>query len=222
MTDTSALSLTGTILIADDHECVRDSLARALQPELKPRAIIEAETFDAALEVLAGGGIELALFDLDMPGLAGAPQLREVRERWPDVRVVVVTGSINRADVLAALQAGVHGYILKNTRTAEMVRQINSVLAGNIYVPPLVAKLPPRETIPSKAVEANEPETDEPITGRKRQVLEGLAAGLTNKAIARDLGVSEGTVKMHVAALFRVLNASNRAHAAALGKRWLE
>ncbi len=243
MTEVSSSRFSGTILVADDHELVRDSLVRVLRQELQPRAIIEADSLDTALAALADGGISLAMFDLGMPGLAGPHQLREIRERWPDVRVIVVTGSVERAHVLEALQAGVHGYIVKSARTAEILTEVRLVLAGRISVPALIADLPPRVAGPRKPADDHavplglglglglgpgsgpdttpEPVANEPITGRKRDVLAGLAAGLTNKEIARDLGVSEGTVKMHVSKLFQVLKANNRAHAAALGKSWL-
>lgn len=237
MTEVSSSRFSGTILVADDHELVRDSLVRVLRQELQPRAIIEADSLDTALAALADGGISLAMFDLGMPGLDGPHQLREIRERWPDVRVIVVTGSVERAHVLEALQAGVHGYIVKSARTAEILTEVRLVLAGRISVPALIADLPPRVAGPRKPADDHavqlglgpgpgpdttpEPVANEPITGRKRDVLAGLAAGLTNKEIARDLGVSEGTVKMHVSKLFQVLKANNRAHAAALGKSWL-
>ncbi|PPD29297.1 MAG: DNA-binding response regulator [Hyphomicrobium sp.] len=233
MTEVSSSRFSGTILVADDHELVRDSLVRVLRQELQPRAIIEADSLDTAIAALAGGGVTLAMFDLGMPGLAGPHQLREIRERWPDVRVIVVTGSVERTHVLEALQAGVHGYIVKSARIAEILAEVRLVLGGRISVPALIADLPPRVAAPGKPAEDHvvqlgpgpdatpEPGPNEPITGRKRDVLAGLAAGLTNKEIARDLGVSEGTVKMHVSKLFQVLKANNRAHAAALGKSWL-
>jgi DNA-binding NarL/FixJ family response regulator len=136
------------------------------------------------------------------------------------VRVVVVSGSDSREDILAALAAGVHGYIVKTQRTKALIDQLRYVLRGEIYVPPSLAQRPsPLAERPMRHAEPSP--TAEMLSERRRQVLKGLVEGLSNKEIARQLGVSEGTVKMHIAALFRILGATNRTHVVALGKELL-
>jgi DNA-binding NarL/FixJ family response regulator len=210
----------GTILIADDHAVYRYGLALVLRQALGATKIIEAERFEDGLERLADPDLTLAIFDLDMPGLSGPHELEAVRRRRPDVRVVVLSASESRADILAALAAGVHGYIVKSHSTDAMVDHLRHILSGEIYVPPVLVQLPPavQAPLPSPQVQP----TVAQLSERQRQVLKGLVEGRSNKEIANDLQLSEGTVKMHIAALLRHLGASNRTHAAALGKQLLD
>lgn len=208
------------ILIADDHEVFRFGLASLLRHSLGVGSIVEAERFEDALARLEDARVGLAIFDLGMPGLAGAKDLAEVRMRRPDVKVVVLSASDAREDILEALEAGVHGYLVKSDRTETLVERLRYVLSGEIYVPPALAERPARLPEKPEARRAGVLPI-ETLSDRQRQVLRGLVEGMSNKEIARSLALSEGTVKMHLAALFRTLGASNRAHAAALGKQML-
>ena len=130
----------------------------------------------------------------------------------------MLSASDAREDILEALEAGVHGYIVKSERTDPLIERLRYVLSGEIYVPPALAERPAH---PVEKVEVRKPGAlpIETLSDRQRQVLK-VVEGMSNKEIARSLALSEGTVKMHLAALFRAL-ASNRAHAAALGKQML-
>ncbi len=157
---------TGSILIADDHEVVRQCLGYVLRRELAAEQVIEAATFDEALERLADRSIFLAIFDLGMPGLEGPGDLAKVRRLRPDMRVVVLSGSESRGDVLAALEPGVRGYLVKNARTEILVKRIRPVLDGEIYVPPVVAELP-REAPATAASEPRKPSPASSLTARQ-------------------------------------------------------
>jgi DNA-binding NarL/FixJ family response regulator len=209
-----------TVLIADDHEVFRFGLASLLRHSLGVAAVLEAETFEEALARLGDPRVKLAIFDLGMPGLSGPRNLAEVRARRPDVRVVVLSASDAREDILAALEAGVHGYVVKSERTDPLIERLRYVLSGEIYVPPALAERPSRPLEKAEARKQGALPLDT-LSDRQLQVLRGLVEGMSNKEIARSLALSEGTVKMHLAALFRALGASNRAHAAALGKQML-
>lgn len=148
-----------------------------------------------------------------MPGMHQAAHLSVIREHFPHVRVVVVSASSRRADILAALDAGAHGFIPKGIGVAELAKAIRSVLDGIIYVPPSLAECGPAPAAPP----ALEHPLDAPpsavlghLTPRQREVLELLVQSRSNKEIARHLGLGEGTVKIHVAALLRNLGAHNR------------
>jgi DNA-binding NarL/FixJ family response regulator len=210
----------GSILIADDHAVYRYGLALVLRHAFGAAKIIEAERFEQGLERLDEPDLTLAIFDLGMPGLSGPHELEVVRRRRPEVRVVVLSASESRHDILTALAAGVHGYIIKSHSTDAMIGNLRHILSGEIYVPPLLAQLPP------PAVETLRPASQAQgvltaLSERQLQVLRGLVEGRSNKEIAHDLQLSEGTVKMHIASLFRQLGAANRTHAAALGKKLL-
>jgi len=194
--------------------------AALLMGQASTPKVIEAESFADALKRLDDPDLTLAIFDLGMPGIAGPHDLMLVRQRRPEVRVVVLTASESRNDILTALSAGVHGFIIKSERTDALLSRLRYVASGEIYVPPIVAEVHgAADGEPASGYEAEGEELT--LSDRQRDVLKGLVKGLSNKEIARQLGLSEGTVKMHIAALFRVLKATNRAHAAALGKHLL-
>jgi DNA-binding NarL/FixJ family response regulator len=210
----------GTILIADDHEVFRFGLAQLLRHDLGAERFLEAERFEQVLDHLKDKDLSLAIIDLGMPDLPSPDHLAQIRAQRPDVRVVVISGSDSREDILAALAAGVHGYIAKSLRTKALIDRLRYVLGGEIYVPPSLADRPAPLTAQPMRQAVSRPTADT-LSERRRQVLKGLVEGLSNKEIARQLGISEGTVKMHIAALFRLLGATNRTHVVALGKQLL-
>lgn len=208
----------GKVLIADDHAIFRVGLRQTLRRCLKVRKFIEVERFSEVIDQLKDKDVALAIVDLRMPGLSGPKDVARIRRLRPDVRLVVLSASDDREDILEALAAGTHGYIVKSEPTEQLIRRIRHILSGEIYVPPSLAELPPSP--PPAAEPAHDAAPDrKPLSGRQRQVLRGVVEGKSNKEIAQALNVAEGTVKMHLAALFRVLGAANRAHAAALGKQ---
>jgi DNA-binding NarL/FixJ family response regulator len=162
--------------------------------------------------------LSLVIIDLRMPGLAGPKEIARVRVLRPDVHIVVLSGSDSRQDILDALWAGVHGYIMKTEPLDQLIDRLRYIRSGEIYVPPILAELPPQpRDEPRAASGAQLARAD--LSDRQLQVLTALVEGKSNKEIAKALNVAEGTVKAHLAALFKTLGASNRAHAAALGKR---
>jgi DNA-binding NarL/FixJ family response regulator len=211
----------GTIVIADDHEVFRYGLAQVLRRSLNLARVLEAATFDEAIQHLAEESVIAAIVDLGMPGLERIEDLARVRRRRADIRLVVLSGSEARESILAALAAGAHGYIVKNASTSALLDHIKTILGGTIYVPECLAQLPPEASLPEAPVET--PKLSPVMAGltdRQRDVLKLIAEGFSNKRIAHALAISEGTVKMHVTSILRVTGASNRAQAAALGKQF--
>lgn len=198
----------GTVLVADDHAISRVGIVETLRRCLKVKRFLEAECFAQVVEHLKDPGVTLTILDLRMPGFAGPEEITRMRLLRPDAHLVVLSGSDARDDILQALAAGAHGYIVKSDNTDQLVDRLRYVLSGEIYVPAVLAELPATSADPIKS-----------LSDRQRQVLKGLVEGKSNKEIALALNVAEGTVKIHVAALFRVLGATNRAHAVALGKQ---
>jgi DNA-binding NarL/FixJ family response regulator len=214
------------VLIADDDEYFRLALAALLRGPLGISKVEETGSLDEALGRLAEapGGISLALFDLAMPGMEGPGTLSAVRECYPDVRVAVVSASQSRRDVLTSLETGVHGYIPKGFGPLELVRALKIIISGDIFVPAFLADMPvggghQRSGAPrNQAVDHGEAnENVAAMSPRQRQVLALLVKGYSNKQIASELSLGEGTVKVHVAALLRNLGVANRAGAAAAG-----
>ncbi|MBQ2262945.1 MAG: response regulator transcription factor [Loktanella sp.] len=210
-----------TALIADDDEFFRIALASILTKRFGFHKVIETSTFDTAIDRLRPtDNVKLALFDLNMPGMNNWANLRSIRDFFPSVRVSVVSGSQDREDILMALNIGLHGFIHKGLGVAELGRAIGLILEGNVYVPAFLPDLAicPRE---KPLIETTEAAHHSPavnlLTPRQNEVLKLLILGKSNKGMARDLKLSEGTVKFHLAAIFRFLGVSNRVEAATSG-----
>lgn len=212
-----------TALVADDDEFFRMAARVVLTGRLGFADVTECDSFDSAMEQLGEPErrVGLALMDLAMPGMESAANLAAVRECFPDIRVAVVSASERREDILLALASGVHGYVPKRLGIGEMTQALEAILNGQIYVPSSLAQLPAASAsaVPPATEEAPAPL---PLTPRQRDVLELIVRGQSNKEIARSLGLGEGTVKIHLAALFRNLGVANRASAAVVGARLLQ
>ena len=200
----------GTVLIADDHAVFRIGLVQLLRNHLKVKRFLEATSLREVIEHLNQKDVTLAILDLGIPGLSSPKDIAQVRLLCPDAHVVVLSASDHREDILEALSAGVHGYIVKSQNPDRLIDRLRYVLAGEIYVPPILAEQPLQRT------------AEVTLTSRQRQILKGVVEGKSNREIAVALNIAEGTVKLHLAGLFKLLGATNRAHAAALGKHLID
>ncbi len=212
---------TGEAVVADDDPFFRIALSSILKDQLGITEVHQVGSLDEALEALAEKpNVRFALFDLAMPGMESAASLLAVRECFPDVLTVVVSGSTQREDVFLALRTGVHGFVPKGAGVEALTRALRMVFDGFVYVPSFITRVPGAatsgatdRTVPREA--AWDPTAS--LTPRQRQVLDLIVAGQSNKEIARSLALGEGTVKIHVAALLKALGLPNRSAAAAWG-----
>jgi len=216
------------ILIADDHRLVIEAVKAKLS-ELEPG--IEFVLAMSVDELLAGAtdDLDLALIDLNMPGADGQAHIDEIRRRHPAVPLIVLSGYEDPAIMRSALERGVLGFIPKAYSPEVMLSAVRLVLAGGVYVPPMMlAALPPgivAGVAPQAGAEAlvrsgnggagsqTLEHLRNVLTERQVEVLQLLSQGKPNKLIGRSLGISEGTVKIHLAAIFRALNVRNRTEA---------
>ena len=209
------------ILLADDHALVREGLVLTLSALMPDTHFIEAQSAEEVRAAMTdGAAFDLILLDLFMPGTDNFSLLTELCHEDPDLPVVVLSGSTDPTHMRKALDLGASGYIPKSSTGEVMLSALRLVLAGGIYVPPDMLRLPaeaPREAA-GKARQAmaadGQAEIRLQLTGRQLDVLACLAEGKSNKQIARDLDLSENTVKIHVAAILRALNVNNRTQAA--------
>jgi DNA-binding NarL/FixJ family response regulator len=209
-------------LVADDDAYFRIAVSAILARQFGFAEVREASSLDEAVEILGEGlSISAALFDLSMPGMKTPANLRAVRECFPSTRVAVISASNSRRDILQALEAGVHGYMLKSLSIADLKTALQTVFSGGIYVPPSLAEI---SSIVAEAVresvEPLAPDQVDPghaLTSRQNDVLDLLVKGKSNKEIALALKIGEGTVKIHMAAIFRHFGVNNRAAAAVAG-----
>ncbi len=211
-------------LIADDDAYFRMAINAVLTRQFGFSSVLEAASLDEALECMSENpGVCAALFDLSMPGMRTPTHMRAVRECFPNARIAVISGSSSRHDILLALEAGVHGYVPKTLSISELGAALNTILGGGIYVPPLIANLsassPQPVEAPVKEPAFDRAATGSPLTQRQQDVLDLLVQGKTNKEIAVALRLGEGTVKIHMAAIFRYFGVNTRAAAAVAGAR---
>jgi DNA-binding NarL/FixJ family response regulator len=222
------------VLIADDHALLRQGLIVLMRDAHPEWMFGEAASFDEAIEQLSQAPADLLLIDLHMPGMDGSRTLLALREVYPQTRVAVLTGTEDRATILDCLGAGVHGYILKSGAAETMLQAIETLLAGGVYVPAMITRVaavaPPMahlhgpgrastsaatEPALSPLAAAGGPVLAKPagLTPRQIDVLKLLAEGRSTKDIARGLNLGLGTVKVHLAGVYRALGASNRMEA---------
>ncbi len=202
------------VLIADDHALFREGLRHALADLRDGMRILEAGDFGEALALAEEHpDLDLALIDLAMPGMDGFAGLEALGGRLPQTPLVVVSASDDPRDVLQAIEAGASGYVPKTLDTKVMLGALHLVLSGGRYLPPellgTLNEAPHRESTETVSAAVEEA----PLTPRQLDVLGLLALGKSNKEVARALGLSEGTVKLHVTALLKALHANNRTQA---------
>lgn len=222
MNEAKARKAVASALVAEDHGVTRFGLQQFLRDRFGIRHTFEGLRFGDALEILEKHAVDLAIFDLDIPGLKSPRDLAQVRARWPAVRVVVFSAKSQRANILAALEAGVHGYIVKTDSMDDLAERLGYILSGEIYVPPCLAD-PASGSQGEIGDDAEEGRAALPkLTARQRQVLRSIVKGHSNKQIAKELKLAVGTVKMHVSAVLTALGAQNRSHAASMGRKLLD
>jgi len=199
------------VLLADDHALFREGfslLLRQLDPDVQ---VIETGCFEAALAcTISRPDIDIALLDLNMPGMNGAEGIARFREQDGDLPVVVISASEDVADIKHLLDAGAAGYIPKSSPSQVMLAALRLVLSGGVYVP--VNVLQDLDLLDEPAHKSKRAGSQ--MTDRQLQVLRLIVQGKPNKLIARELQLSEGTVKIHLASIYRALDASNRTEAA--------
>jgi DNA-binding NarL/FixJ family response regulator len=206
------------ILVVDDHPLIREGLANVLRELDGNLTVIEAETANEALSALQReSDVSLILLDLILPGSDGFSLLHNVRSKWPEVPVVVLSADDNPQTVREAIDHGAMGFISKRSPTPVLVSALRLVLAGAVYIPPQA--LAAEDSLTLSHGLPRQPGSQGPtlaelgLTERQAEVLVLMVQGKPNKAICSELGLAEGTVKTHVTAIFRTLQVSSRTQA---------
>ena len=202
------------ILVVDDHALFREGLKFLLQQLDTKLLLEEAGNCTQALERVAARRYELILLDLNMPGMNRLDALAALREAAPDVPVVVLSGEGDPAIVRAAIERGAMGFIPKSATPEVLIQALRLVLAHGVYLPVemlTVANVP--SAVPTAAFAAGSAGVLPGLTPRQMDVLRCVIHGKPNKIIARELDVSEATIKVHVSAVLRALGTRNRTEA---------
>ena len=205
------------IVICDDQAIMRDGLEMLLNLEKDIQVVGLAQDGAEAVEQVAQHQPDLVLMDLKMPGMNGIEATRQIRARYPAVKVLVLTTYDDDEWVFDAIRAGAAGYLLKDTPREEVLKAIRGTVGGKSFVDPAVAgklldQVADGQTQPATLI------TDK-LTRREVDILHQLARGLNNATIAEQLYLSEGTVRNYVSAIFTKLDVSDRTQAAVIAIR---
>jgi NarL family two-component system response regulator LiaR len=202
------------VLVVDDHAVVREGLRSFLDLQEGIDVVGEAADGEEALRRAEELRPDVILMDLVMPKLDGVGAMRELRRRLPESRVIVLTSFADDDRLLPAIQAGAAGYLLKDAQPQELARAVRAANDGEALLDPVVAA-----RLVDAIARTPDEEPAERLTPRERQVLELIGHGLPNKLIARELEVSEKTVKNHVSHVLAKLGVSDRTQAALYAAR---
>jgi DNA-binding NarL/FixJ family response regulator len=189
------------ILTVDDHQLLREGIAAVLERQEDMTLVAQASNGREAVDSFRRLRPDVTLMDLRMPDMSGIEAITAIRAEFPDARIIVLTTYAGDAQAAAALKAGAVGYLLKNLVRKELLETIRVVHSGKRRVPPEIA------------TEIAEHVADDELTERELDVLRRVAAGKSNKLIAAELDISEGTVKTHMKSILPKLDASDRTHA---------
>jgi DNA-binding NarL/FixJ family response regulator len=204
------------ILLADDHAVVRDGIRTVLRKLGEQVTVYEAHDYPSAFQVAdRTADLDLALIDLYMPGTPGYDGVRLFRERHPGLALVVMSAADEPDEIQRILACGALGYITKSSSTELILSALKLVLAGGVYIPS--PALPDPGAARLRPVDRNQKLAS--LTQRQLTVLKELVSGKSNHQIAQKLQVTEGTIKVHMSAIFRVLNVSNRSEALLAAQR---
>ena len=202
------------VLIADDHAVLREGLRSFLELQDGIEIVGDAADGAEAVELAEQLRPAVVLMDLVMPKLDGVEAMRELRERVPETRVIILTSYIDDERLLPAIRAGAAGYLLKNAEPQELARAIRAADAGEALIDPTVAA-----RLVERLADERGGDSYESLTAREREVLDLIARGFSNKRIALELGIAEKTVKTHVGNVLGKLGVADRTQAAVYATR---
>ncbi|MGQ9583916.1 MAG: response regulator [Anaerolineae bacterium] len=219
------------IMIVEDHPLFREGLRRTLELEADFRVIAEAADGNEALELALNKRPDVMLVDINIPGINGLLLTRKVKEQLPETAVIVLTAYHDDSQLFHALRSGAGAYYPKDVTPKELLRAIREVYHGYYVIGDSVMKKPDVARWLLRQFEEMGPAAGQdfpeemfiPLSDREMEILQCIARGLSNKEVARELGISQQTVKNHMTAILRKLAVNDRTQAAlyALRRGWI-
>jgi DNA-binding NarL/FixJ family response regulator len=200
--ETETVSRTLSVLLVDDHALMRIGLANVIATDPGMSICGEASNGAQALELYRSLRPDITLMDLRLPDTSGAKMTETIRGEFPEAKIIVISSFAPDEEVYAAVQAGARAYLLKTIEADHLIDVIRKVAAGQRHIPPEIAK----------RLAARIPRSE--LTERERGVLALVVRGRRNREIADELGITEGTVKTHVANILNKLGVTDRTEAA--------
>ena len=202
------------ILIVEDHELTRFGLKTAFESCDFIENIYEAESAEAAIEIVNNKHVDLIIMDLGLPGMNGIEATGIIKEKNHDIRVVVLTSHNDVQEVLNSLKAGANAYCSKEINPTRLTQVVQSVLDGASWFDPSIAHIVLEAAAKFQKEEVHKPEKDYGLTSRETQILKLITEGYSNNEIANQLFVSINTTKAHVASILQKLEVDDRLQAA--------
>jgi DNA-binding NarL/FixJ family response regulator len=207
-----------TVVIADDHTLFREGLAGIIGGTEDFEVVGQGGSMQEAVQLARDLLPDIILLDIDMPG-GGLEAARRIAGEMPVTRIVVLTSSEEDDHLIGALKIGARAYILKGVAARELIRILRAVWMGESYVPPMLAASLLLEMREANMQQKKPASPLDELTAREREILEGLAAGLSNKEIGEQLFLSEKTVKHYMTNILQKLQVRNRVEAALLAQK---
>ncbi len=199
------------ILLVDDHALFREGMHHIVSQLDEQVDILDAGNFLDALNIAENNpDLDLVLLDLKMPGSEGMASVNLFHSRYPGVPIVVISGTDRRGDIESVIQSGAVGFVSKASSSKDMLQALRTVLGGGIYLPPQLLQQALSGVEEARRDGRSWRINKSGLTARQMEVLQHLARGMSNKDIALAVGLAEGTVKVHVAAIFQALRVNNR------------
>ena len=203
------------IMSTDDHSMIREGLKSLLELDGDIEVIAEAENGEECLQKLLTVKPDVLLLDINMPKMNGLEVLKSLKDAKSKVKVLVLTVHNETEYLMKAVEIGINGYVLKDSESAELKKAIFTIYDGENYIQPSLIP-----ALNSKMIEKNEDEIKlESLTRRELQVLKELAVGQFNRDIAKEMEISERTVKNHISSIFKKLDVTDRTQAAVFAIR---
>jgi DNA-binding NarL/FixJ family response regulator len=199
------------VLLVEDHAIVRQGVKALLDEE--PDIAVVGETGDGSEALLLAQKLrpDIVLMDLSLPGLSGIEATHQIRERFPTMRIVVLSMHGNEEYVFRALRAGASGYVLKQSTSTELVLALRAVATGSTFLSPAVSQILISDYMRRAKIQESDDEASSILTPREREVLKLIATGLSNRQIAERLHISVKTVETHRGNIMRKLDVHDRA-----------
>jgi len=189
------------ILVADDHPVFLDGLT-ALLSSILPKSIIHnASNLQQVKTQLSYSQIDLLLLDRVMPGMDGMKVVPTLLQQYPKLNICIISASDSNQHIREALESGAIGYIPKIYEPKKIIEALNRILSGSLFIPEEAWSIKPKHT---------DNDIDIELSPRQLEILQAISQGQSNKSIARELNITEGTVKQHVSNIFKRVNVNNR------------